>query len=41
MDLEHIMLSEIIQMEKGKYLYVESKNYTKLVNITKKEHTHR
>ena len=41
MDLEHITLSEIIQTEKDKYLYVESKKYTKLVNITKKEQTHR
>ena len=41
MDLEIITMSEIIQTEKDKYLYVESKKYTKLVNITKKEQTHR
>ena len=41
MDLEHIMLSEIIQTEKYKYLHVESKKYNKLVNIAKKEQTHR
>ena len=37
MDLEHIMLSEIIQTEKYKYLHVESKKYNKLVNITKEK----
>ena len=40
-DLEGIMLSETSQTEKDKYhiyhLYVESKKYNKLVNITKKE----
>ena len=45
MDLEGIMLSEISQTEKDKYcmthLYVESKNYNKLMNITKKKQTHR
>ena len=38
MDLEGIMLSETSQTEKDKYciyhLYVESKKYNKLVNIT-------
>ena len=45
MELERIMLSEISQTEKEKYcivsLYMESKKYNKLVNITKKEQTHR
>ena len=45
MDLEAIMLSEISQTEKDKYcrihLYVKSKKYNKLVNITKKKQTHR
>ena len=45
MDLEGIMLNEISQTEKDKYcmiwLNVESKKYNKLVNITKKKHTHR
>ena len=36
MDLEDIMLSEIIQTEKGQTLYVEYKN-NKLVNMTKKK----
>ena len=35
------MLSEISQREKDKYLYVEAKKYSKLVNITKKKQTHR
>ena len=43
MDLEGIMLSETSQTEKDKYciyhLYVESKKYNKLVNITKKKQT--
>ena len=41
MDLDSIMLSEISQTEKDKYcmifLYVDSKKYNKLVNVTKKE----
>ena len=35
-------LNELSQTEKDKYqLYVESKKYNKLVNITKKKQTHR
>ena len=44
MDLEGIMLSEISQRKSNTisyYLYVESKKYNKLVNKTKKKHTHR
>ena len=44
MDLEGIMLSEINQRKSNTipyYLYVESKKYNKLVNKTKKKHTHR
>ena len=45
MNLEGIMLSEISQTEKDKYcmihLYVKSKKYNKLVNITKKKQAHR
>ena len=40
MDLEDIMLSEISQRKTNivwYYLYVESRKYNKLVNITKKE----
>ena len=45
MDLEGLLLSEI-KSEKDKYYmillrYVESKKYSKLVNITKKKQTHR
>ena len=44
-DLEGIMLSEISQTEEANIvwyqLYVESKKYNKLVNITKKKQTHR
>ena len=45
MDLEGIMLSEKSQTAKDKLLYdivyVESKKYNKLVNITKKKQTQR
>ena len=44
MDLEVVMLSEIIQRKINTvwyHLYVESKKYNKLVNITKKKQTHR
>ena len=41
MDLESIMLNEISQTETSSvsyHLYVESKKYNKLVNMTKKKH---
>ena len=47
MDLEGIMLSEMSDRERQilyditYHLYVESKKYNKLVNITKKKQTHR
>ena len=44
MDLEGIMLSEISQRKTNTvwyHLYVESKKYNRLVNITKKRQTHR
>ena len=44
MDLEGIMLSEISQRKTNTiwyHLYVESKEYNKLVNMTKKKLTHR
>ena len=44
MDLEGIRLSEISQTKTNTvwyHLYVESKKYTKIVNITKKKQTHR
>ena len=44
MDLEGIVLSEISQRKTNTVwhcLYVESKKYNKLVNITKKKQTHR
>ena len=44
MDLEGVMLSEISQRKTNTvqyHLYVESKKYNKLVNITKKKQTHR
>ena len=43
MDLESIMLNEISQTETSTvsyHLYVESKKYNKLVNMTKKKHTY-
>ena len=44
-DLEGIMLSEISQTRKTNavwyHLYVESKKYNKIVNITKKKQTQR
>ena len=41
-NLGDIMLNEISQTEKDKYLYVESrKKHNKLVNKTKKKLTHR
>ena len=43
MDLEGIMLSEISQRKTNTvwyHLYVESKKYNKLVNITKQKQTH-
>ena len=44
MDLEDIMLSEVTQRKTNivwYHLYVESKQYNKLVNITKKKQTPR
>ena len=45
MDLEGIMLSEISQTEEDRYcthhLYIDSKKYNKLENITKKKQTER
>ena len=44
MDLEGIILSEISQTKTNTvwyHLYMESKKYNKLVNITKKRETHR
>ena len=45
MDVKDIMLSEISQTEKDKYyryhLYIESKKYNQLLNVTKKKQTHR
>ena len=44
MDLEGIMLSEITQRKTNTvcyHLYVKSKKYNKLVNVTKKKQTHR
>ena len=41
MDGLGIMLSEISQKDIVYHLYVESKKYNKLVNITKKKQTHR
>ena len=44
MDLEGIMLSEISQRKTNTvwyHLYVESKKYNRLVNMTKKKQTHR
>ena len=43
MDLEGIMLSKISQRKRNTvcyHLYVESRKYNKLVNITKKKQTH-
>ena len=43
MDLEGIMLSEISQTKTNTvyHLYLESKKYNKLVNITEKQQIHR
>ena len=41
MDLESIMPSEVRKTNTLYHLYVESKKYNKLVNITKKKQTHR
>ena len=43
MNMEGIMLSEINQTDKDiwYHLYVESKKYNKLVNITEKKQSHR
>ena len=44
MDLEGIILSEISQIEKGKYCMislVQCKTYNKVVKITEKQQTHR
>ena len=44
MHLERIMLSETTQRKTNTvryHFYVESKNYNKLVNITKNKQTHR